>query len=185
MRKFQMHKQVVATRSRSVMSSPTKWDDAVWSSSKMTDLRQYTKKFIVEFIHLYKSHPTLWQIKNKDYRDKTKKAAAYEILIKKCREVEPDCDKDTVVKKINSLRTCYRKEFKKVQRSITAGDAEVYKPKLWYYDLLMFLNDSSALSSDSVFYMDEEATNDVSTQLHYAFIVKEKLRRFLEGSVIR
>jgi hypothetical protein len=167
------------------MSSPTKWDDAVWSSSKMTDLRQYTKKFIVEFIHLYKSHPTLWQIKNKDYRDKTKKAAAYEILIKKCREVEPDCDKDTVVKKINSLRTCYRKEFKKVQRSITAGDAEVYKPKLWYYDMLMFLNDSSALSSDSVFYMDEEATNDVSTQLHYAFIVKEKLRRFLEGSVIR
>ncbi|EEZ99902.1 uncharacterized protein LOC655346 [Tribolium castaneum] len=125
----------------------------------MTDLRQYTKVFLKEFIDLYKSHPSLWQIKNKDYRDRTKKAAAYEVLINKCREVEPECDKDTVVKKINSLRTCYRKEFKKVQRSVKAGGE--YKPKLWYFDLLSFLNEDSLLSgNDSYFYLDEDATND-------------------------
>ncbi|RZB40369.1 uncharacterized protein BDFB_005149 [Asbolus verrucosus] len=126
----------------------------------MTDLRQYTKKFLVEFIDLYKSHPTLWQIKNKEYRDKAKKAAAYELLVNKCREVEPDCDKDTVVKKINSLRTCYRKELKKVQRSLRAGTGEVYKPKLWYYDLLSFLNEDTFLSGDSFFYLDEDVTSD-------------------------
>ncbi|XP_044268020.1 uncharacterized protein LOC123013520 [Tribolium madens] len=128
----------------------------------MTDLRQYTKVFLKEFIDLYKSHPALWQIKNKDYRNREKKAAAYEVLINKCREVEPDCDKDTVVKKINSLRTCYRKEFKKVQRSLKAGATgeEVYKPKLWYFDLLSFINEDSLLSSDSYFYLDEDVTND-------------------------
>ena len=134
--------------------------------SKMTDLRQYTKKFLIEFIEVYKAHPALWQIRNSAYRDKAKKAAAYELLVNKCREVEPDCDKDTIVRKINSLRTCYRKEFKKVQRSLRAGAGEVYKPKLWYYDLLSFLNDDrddeTLSSGDSFYFLDEDATNDVS-----------------------
>ncbi|KAJ3654791.1 hypothetical protein Zmor_013954 [Zophobas morio] len=132
----------------------------------MTDLRQYTKKFLIEFIEVYKAHPALWQIRNSAYRDKAKKAAAYELLVNKCREVEPDCDKDTIVRKINSLRTCYRKEFKKVQRSLRAGAGEVYKPKLWYYDLLSFLNDDrddeTLSSGDSFYFLDEDATNDFS-----------------------
>uniref|UniRef100_A0A6P7H568 Uncharacterized protein LOC114346252 n=1 Tax=Diabrotica virgifera virgifera TaxID=50390 RepID=A0A6P7H568_DIAVI len=76
--------------------------------------------FLGEFIELYKSFPCLWQVKNKDYKNK-----------------------ETVTRKINSLRTVYRKELKKVKASATSGTGEedIYKPSLWYFDLLEFLSD--------------------------------------------
>ncbi|MPC82559.1 hypothetical protein E2C01_077232 [Portunus trituberculatus] len=48
-----------------------------------------------------------------------------------------------VVKKINNLRTTYRKELKKVQASKKsgAGAYDVYVPKLWYFENLAFLHD--------------------------------------------
>ncbi|CAG9790338.1 unnamed protein product [Diatraea saccharalis] len=46
--------------------------------------------------------------------------------------VEPEATKDTVKKKINSLRTCYRKEMKKVDASTKSGAAtdDIYEPTL-------------------------------------------------------
>lgn len=128
------------------------------------DLRHYSKCFIKEFIELYQSQPSLWQMNNQNYRNRAKKAAAYQILINKCKEIEPNCDKETIVRKINSLRTCYRKEFRKVKRAQRSG--ELYKPRLWYYDLLSFLNDDPHLTGkqgdeDSYIYLEEDATNEV------------------------
>ncbi|KAK7025487.1 hypothetical protein SK128_017606 [Halocaridina rubra] len=101
------------------------------------------KEVIREFIELYRSEPCLWRVKSKAYSDRVKKAEAYEKLIVKLREVEPEATRDTVVKKINNLRTAYRKELRKVTSSIAMGCApdEVYVPRLWYFNLLSFLND--------------------------------------------
>ncbi|KAF6209213.1 hypothetical protein GE061_014958 [Apolygus lucorum] len=59
------------------------------------------------------------------------------------RFVDPQANRDSVVKKINSLRTSYRKELKKVIQSEKSGTGEddVYVPHLWYYELLHFLKD--------------------------------------------
>jgi len=109
----------------------------------MSDLRQCSHEFLTEFIELYKSFPCLWQVKSKDYSDKHKKNLAYEELIKKFREVDSSANKETVSKKINSLRTVYKKELAKLKKSATsgAGEDDIYKPVLWYFDLFNFLND--------------------------------------------
>ena len=48
-----------------------------------------------------------------------------------------------MVKKINSLRSSFRKELKKVKYSQKSGNGrdDNYTPSLWYYDDLLFLTD--------------------------------------------
>jgi len=67
---------------------------------------------------------------------------AYEELIKKFQEVDSLANKETVSKKINSLRTVYKKELAKLKKSATSGTGEndIYKPVLRYFDLFNFLN---------------------------------------------
>lgn len=109
----------------------------------MSDLRQCSREFLTEFIALYESLPCLWRIKSKDYSDRDKKGEAYEMLVAKFKEIDATANREIIVKKINSLRTVYRKEVSKVNKSIKsgAGEDEVYKPSLWYFDLLHFLYD--------------------------------------------
>ncbi|XP_039279737.1 uncharacterized protein LOC111050341 [Nilaparvata lugens] len=118
----------------------------------MSDLRHCTRDFILELIDLYHSYPCLWNVQIKDYTSRQKKKDAYDVLVKKYREVEPKANRDTIIKKINSLRTVYRKELNKVIKSQQEG-REVYKPSLYYYDRLSFLTDvhmpSKLLSSSS------------------------------------
>lgn len=66
-------------------------------------------------------------------------------------QVEPDANRDMVTKKINSLRSSYRKEKKKVQDSERSGACadDVYKPSLWYYNLLIFLDDQDNQNFDN------------------------------------
>ncbi|CAG4939098.1 unnamed protein product [Colias eurytheme] len=80
-----------------------------------------------------------------------------EIYRKKLREIEPDANKEVVVKKINNLRSNIRKEKKKYDQSLKSGASadDVYCIKLWYYDLFNFIHDqctpresSSNLDSD-------------------------------------
>jgi len=73
------------------------------------------KTFILEFIELYKLHPCLWKIKWKEYSNRNMKDRAYGVLIEKMKEIDKDANRDTVVKKINSLRSAYRKEIKKIK----------------------------------------------------------------------
>lgn len=72
-----------------------------------------------------------------------KKDAAYAKLAKKLDEVEPGAGKKHVINKINSLRSAFRKEKKKVEASMKSGAStdSIYKPVLWYYDLFEFLQD--------------------------------------------
>jgi hypothetical protein len=85
-----------------------------------------------EFIEVYRSLPALWQVKSNEYCDRNKRNEAYDILVAKYQEVAPNADVETVRKKINSLRTNYRK--KKVNITCSAksgcGGAVVYIPSL-------------------------------------------------------
>ncbi|CAH0563126.1 unnamed protein product [Brassicogethes aeneus] len=94
-------------------------------------------------IKLYKSFPCLWKVKSQEYSDRNAKSQAYDILIEKMQTVHPEANRDTVVKKINSLRTTYRKELKRVLDSERsgAGEEDIYVPHLWYYELMNFIRD--------------------------------------------
>ncbi|XP_037917861.1 uncharacterized protein LOC119655801 [Hermetia illucens] len=105
--------------------------------------KQTPRELLIEFIELYRSFTCLWLVKSKEYSDRNKKDLAYIELVKKFKEFDPSADRNTVVKKINALRTVYKKELSKVKSSEKsgAGADDIYKPSLWYFDLLHFLND--------------------------------------------
>jgi len=102
-----------------------------------------SRAFLTEFIHKYREYPYLWKGKSKEYFDRVKKNLAYEHLTTKLKEIDPDTNKEKTVKKINSLRSCFRKELKKVNDPKTsgAGADDTYTPSLWYFQELLFLTD--------------------------------------------
>lgn len=144
----------------------------------MADLRQCSREFLTDFISLYESFPCIWRVKSKEYSDRDKKGEAYERLVEKFKEIDVNASRETVVKKVNSLRSVYRKELAKVNKSIRsgAGEDEIYKPSLWYFDLLHFLNDQETpRPSRNTMDESEESVNcDESSQL-----VRKKKQNFL------
>ncbi|KAL3287533.1 hypothetical protein HHI36_002001 [Cryptolaemus montrouzieri] len=114
---------------------------------------------------MHNSEKVLLSIRNIDkneYSNREKKGEDYEKLVEKFREIDATATTDTVAKKVNSLRSVYRKELAKVNKSIRsgAGEDEIYEPSLWYFDLLHCLNDQE-IRRQSRNTMDEgeESTN--------------------------
>ena len=122
-----------------------------------------------EFIELYRSHPCLWQIKSKDYHNRDKKETAYKILTEKLKEIDVDADRSAVVRKINNMRSSIRKEKNKYLASLKSGASadDVYRTKLWYYDLLNFIvNQEEPRHSLSNLDSDDENSCEVSKKLN-------------------
>ncbi|CAJ0937641.1 unnamed protein product [Ranitomeya imitator] len=104
-----------------------------------------TEEFVRELIEMYRSLPCLWQIKSAEYSNRNKKREAFAKLVALFQQHNPSekVDESVVRKKIQGLRTVYKKELNKVVRSKKSGAAtdEVYVPSLWYFDLLGFTRD--------------------------------------------
>ncbi|XP_076030375.1 uncharacterized protein LOC143018671 [Oratosquilla oratoria] len=129
------------------------------------------KEFIAEFIEVYRSLPALWDVKCKDYTNRAKKGEQYEVLIEKYREKYPDGDKQQVINKVNSLRTIFRKELKRIRDAEKSGaGAEDVEPTLWFFDEIKFLvtqeTPTASIStmgiSDNEDHCDENETSVVS-----------------------
>lgn len=138
--------------------------------------KQTPREFLSEFIELYKSFPCLWLVKSKEYSDRNKKDLAYSELVKKFEEFDPSADRNTVIKKINGLRTVYKKELAKVNNSEKSGSGadDIYKPTLWYFDLLHFLKDqdSARPSRSTISDAEQETQQNVSKNNFYLSVAK-------------
>lgn len=57
------------------------------------------------------------------------------------QEYDPTATRVHVLRKIESLRACVRREYKRVQDSkkTATNEDEVFTPHLWYYDLFSFM----------------------------------------------
>ncbi|XP_068225256.1 uncharacterized protein [Palaemon carinicauda] len=106
-------------------------------------VRYLPHDFIREFLELYRALPCLWKIRSPDYSNRVKRGAAYEQLLELCKKIDTDASIDFVKAKIATFRGSFRKELKKIWESkkSSAGEEEVYVPKLWYFDLLLFTAD--------------------------------------------
>ncbi|KAF5288478.1 hypothetical protein FQR65_LT02130 [Abscondita terminalis] len=76
----------------------------------MTDLRQCLREFLTAFIELYETFLCFWRVKSKDYSDRDQKGEAYGILVEKYKEIDPAANRETIVKKWNSLRKWNQKD---------------------------------------------------------------------------
>ncbi|KAJ8963041.1 hypothetical protein NQ314_005596, partial [Rhamnusium bicolor] len=95
--------------------------------------------FWTEFVEIYRKQVCLWDVKSNEYFNKHKRNESYDTLLKKLREINPQATVEILKKKINNMRTTFRRELKKVQWSKGTGTGgDTYEPTLWYYDLLLF-----------------------------------------------
>lgn len=72
------------------------------------------RQFWTEFIEIYRDHSCLWNVKSEEYSNKHKRNSSYEVLLRKMKEINPDATLELLKKKINNIRTAFRREFKKV-----------------------------------------------------------------------
>ena len=72
-----------------------------------------------------------------------KREQACEVLIQFNRWFHEGENKDFVIKKIRTLITTFRKYLKKLETSKLsgAGSDDIYEPKVWYFNNIMFLRD--------------------------------------------
>lgn len=122
------------------------------------------RTFILEFINLYKSLPALWDAKCREYMNKRLKSNSYNLLLDKYREVHPEATVEDVKKKINILRTNYRREI------IRRENSPEIQAKLWWWDAMSFLPKDAGIVNKSILERqprknveNEESNSGVST----------------------
>lgn len=98
------------------------------------------KTFITDFIEVYRRHPALWNTKSDLSKNKHLRTKGIEELIKVCQGKCNGADEAFVKRKINNLRTAFRRELNKVRSSKSTGTSadDIYVPSLWYFDLMSF-----------------------------------------------
>ncbi|VEN45120.1 unnamed protein product [Callosobruchus maculatus] len=100
-------------------------------------------------IELYETYKCLYAIKHPDYHNKHKRSAAIKAIVEALKVGRPTATEQDVQKKFLGLRTTYAHERRKVLDSLRSGmgEDEVYRPTLWYYDKMSFLNDHLQIRS--------------------------------------
>ncbi|KAL0840718.1 hypothetical protein ABMA28_015906 [Loxostege sticticalis] len=95
-----------------------------------------------EFILTYEAIPELWDTTNPHYTNKYRRNENLAKLLPILNKMKPNATLEDVKKKINSLRSNYRREIKKIMASKESGarEDEIYVPKIWYFPYLHFLN---------------------------------------------
>ncbi|KDQ96169.1 hypothetical protein L798_05974 [Zootermopsis nevadensis] len=87
-------------------------------------MASWSKEFVLEFIEEFRGHPSIWKVKSKEYHNHEMKESAYSILTEKVKTIDPQANKENVLKKINNLRSSFRKERKKVLMAKKSGRLE-------------------------------------------------------------
>lgn len=101
----------------------------------------FPRTLLKKFILLYRELSCLWDRKCTGYKHKKKRHNAITKLTELVQKYDSTATRVHVLRKIESLRACVRREYKKVQDSRTqaTNPDEVYIPHLWYYDMLSFV----------------------------------------------
>lgn len=140
----------------------------------------WDRKETLLLIDLYRQNPCLWNVKSDVYKDRNKRVAAINEITAGMNRSGLSVTASEVRKKIESIRSQYRRELRKLGKSKKsgAGADDIYTPILWCFDDLCFLNDGDSMresvsSMDSqVSHVPEEVSDhEVSTLLSYYLCV--------------
>ncbi|KAH8306285.1 hypothetical protein KR018_006155 [Drosophila ironensis] len=148
------------------------------------DLRSYSRHWLTEFIEQYQKEECLWQPKHNDYSNHAARNKSYDRLVEKLKEVEPNPDRAMVVRKINSLRSAFRREFRKTSNKTD------YETRLWYYDKLLFIADhkpkrhemDSKLKRELKINFDDEDSMEYEEESHHTTTQSQHLGSIVPSS---
>lgn len=76
------------------------------------------RKVLTELLELYKDHPFLWDSNHALYGNKGVKELAISIMLEKYKLLVKDANADTLKRKIEIMRTSYRREYRKVGKLV-------------------------------------------------------------------
>lgn len=72
------------------------------------------KEVIIELLRYYQQYRCLWHVKSDSYSDRDSRNEAYNKLLEVYRRIEPNATLDGLKKKIENMRSAYRREMRKV-----------------------------------------------------------------------
>lgn len=110
------------------------------------------------FFDKFEEKSMLWQSSSEHYKNKFLKMKAWKELLVEYQKIDPEATVEQLKRKITNIRTCYRRERKKINASEKSGAGfdDIYTPSLWYFDKLDFLKDqempvagTSSMDSDT------------------------------------
>ncbi|XP_060663326.1 uncharacterized protein LOC132796249 isoform X2 [Drosophila nasuta] len=128
-------------------------------------------QFWQQFFRLYRSMPELWLANSKNYRNRKLKAQSYERLLQHLRHADPNSNIHMLKRKINNLRTSYRRELRKVHESKSLGrhQGDEYVPSLWYFNELDFLYDEETGEAQTLLEADHEHEHENEHEQGHAY----------------
>ncbi|XP_018576045.1 uncharacterized protein LOC108914678 [Anoplophora glabripennis] len=119
--------------------------------------KTWSKQEVFSLIHLWKLHPELWDVKNKEYRNKTKKQAALRAIAAELRTPEKE-----IYRKFHNLRTQFHQEMRRIKARRNGDTTEdTYRTSWKYFDAMTFIMDHSI--PRSVKNLGEEAKTENGT----------------------
>ncbi|XP_055838736.1 uncharacterized protein LOC129906824 [Episyrphus balteatus] len=117
-----------------------------------------------DFFNCFENLPSLWKLRDDMvFKDKELKKQSWDILLENYKAIDPNASLDDVKKKVLGIKSCYRRELKKVRSS------EIHHvPSLWYFDQLHFLADhvqqTNELSPMELLYHNELSREEIEPQ---------------------
>lgn len=112
----------------------------------MNENKTWTKQEVFSLIHHWKLYPELWDLKSKEYRNKTKKQAALRAIATKFKTPENE-----IYRKFHNLRTQFHQELRRIKsRRSVDGSGDAYRTSWKYFDAMSFIMDSNPKSLSSL-----------------------------------
>lgn len=154
-------------------------------SIKIMSGAEENRHYLRAFIQTYRDMPVLWDTSLRDYTNREKRAEAYQRLVPIYHYLKRDATVEDVKKKINTLRTNYRKELKVVESAMRTGS--LHTPRCWTFQELDFLRNTEKFlavnptfknepsfsfnenSSSTAAFMEQHANSSSASVLHYPY----------------
>lgn len=120
----------------------------------------------------YREYFILWQINNEHYKNKFLRNAKWKDLLEIYKTIEKNATVENLKRKMQNIKSCYRRELKKVLESERSGAGidDIYVPLLWYFENLDFLRDQETPIQGSSTICDEIDENENLVCFLFIFI---------------
>ncbi|GLV40882.1 uncharacterized protein CBL_08456 [Carabus blaptoides fortunei] len=110
-----------------------------------TTIKNWAREAVAALIEVYRNKACLYDVKSEEYHNRERTRDALAEMVKVVSQYYPSVTEEDCKKKYQSLRNQFCKEYAKVLATKSksgSGTMDLYTPKLWCYDHLVFLKES-------------------------------------------